>query len=606
MTGAILPAAALLVALGYLPALASPFVEIKLAALVMAGALSAAAWLAAGPARPRLDRGIALGGLALLLTTSLSAAVAGRGPTGAPYALVELIRLDAAAGVALGMALAVAAGSGGRVAEAIHTGAALVALIGLGQHLRLMPLPIPSISVPGATFGNRNIAAEAVAAALPFGLGLLDSEDDGAPGPLRGRLGLALLVIEVLYLAAARTRGAWLGAGAGLVVFAALRVRRLSRRSVVVTALIAASALVAAAVPGRWTARDARDSKRFAPAAQVVRDGLSVSSPVARTRLAIWRRTWAMFREAPLAGVGPGNFAVLFPGHAEPGAAADGVLSPTSAPRRAHDDLLERLAETGLLGAAALLALLGAAARAAVRARRLPGRAGLAAACAGSLAAVAGCGITGFPLAMPATLFLFAVAIGGLAAGEAPDENKKSSTAARGLALATGIALVACAAAWSGRRLAGSYYLARGEAALQAGDREHATRALEALARAARAQPDDFEVALRTAYAASLAGDPARAAAAAQTALATEPFSPNAWEALARARMEAGDARGAATAADRALELLHAYPGALYTRAQAAGRLGDAPGAVAARDALAALAATDEQARWLLARLDAR
>ena len=99
----------------------------------------------------------------------------------------------------------------------------------------------------------------------------------------------------------------------------------------------------------------------------MVRDAVDPSSPVARTRLALWRRTWALYRSHPLAGIGAGNFPVVFPLHAEPNATEDGVLSPTAIPRRAHNDLLERLAETGPFGLAALLALYAALGAAAVR-----------------------------------------------------------------------------------------------------------------------------------------------------------------------------------------------------------------------------------------------
>ncbi|HXJ19715.1 MAG TPA: O-antigen ligase family protein [Polyangia bacterium] len=570
----ILPGAALLVALAYAPSLASPFAEVKLAALVLAGALSAAAWLAGRSARAPLDRGIAAAGLAVLATTALAAVLAAPRDIGAPYAAAELVRLNAAAGVALGTALAVSAGRSGPLLQAIQVGAALVSVIGLGQHLQLLPLPIPSFSVPGSTFGNRNVAAEAVAMALPFGLSMLDPP--GARGRWWARLVPALLGVEMLYLAAARTRGAWLGGAAGLLVFLALRRPRLSRRVVVGGGLVLALALIGAAVPGRWTAHDAGDAKRFASGGQVVREALNTSSPVARTRLGLWRRTWAMYRAHPLAGIGPGNFAVLFPRYAEPGAADDGVLSPGLAPRQAHDDLLERLAETGPLGLAALLALYAAAGAAAVRrARRPPGArdpagAAFAAGCAGAVAAFVGCGLTGFPMAMPATLFLLAVALGGLAAADDLADVSPRARPLRPLGTAgwvLGAALVLAGALWCSRRLAASYFLARGEGALRAGD---ARRALAELDRAGRLAPGDFPAALAAATAASRAGDPANAGARAERALSIEPFSPNAWEALARARLDAGDAAGALAAAERALDLLQAYPAALETRAAAA------------------------------------
>jgi tetratricopeptide (TPR) repeat protein len=84
-----------------------------------------------------------------------------------------------------------------------------------------------------------------------------------------------------------------------------------------------------------------------------------------------------------------------------------------------------------------------------------------------------------------------------------------------------------------------------------------------------------------------------------------EPYSANAWEALARARLAAGDSQGAAAASDRALGILHDYPGALVTRAQAAARLGDAATAEDARARLSALAVTDDDARRLLGILGA-
>jgi tetratricopeptide (TPR) repeat protein len=280
-----------------------------------------------------------------------------------------------------------------------------------------------------------------------------------------------------------------------------------------------------------------------------------------------------MARRAPLVGVGPGNFAVLFPRYAEPDAAADGVLTPVLAPRRVHDDLLERLTETGALGLLALLALYVALARAAVRRARDPGEArGEAAGYAGALAAFVGCGVTGFPLAMPCTVFLFAVAAGGLAAPTEPTELAGRPGAAQRIAtLAVVGALTITASLWSAREIAASYLLGRAERALR--DPAAATRALADLDRAAQLKPGDFDVALRTSFAASLANQPARAAAAAERALAIEPESPNAWEALARARLDGGDPAGAMKAAEQALERLHDYPAALETRAKASGAL---------------------------------
>jgi O-antigen ligase len=630
--GYALAAAAVAIMLGYLPALSSPFVAPKLAVLLVAGACGFLGW-AAGSWRPRpapRERGIIGASAAFGLLIVVSACLAaGRGAPGAPYAAVEIIRIGAMFGVAAGAAFAARADARHtrRLCEAIHASAGLVALIGLCQHLRLSPLPIPAISVPGSTFGNRNVAAEAVAMAIPFGFGLLGfGETTGpAPSPSRRRMIALFVVLEIGYLAVARARGAWLGGALGIAVFLALRPPRLSRATVGALAAVAMLAVAGAAIPGRWTAHDSLDVKRFQPATRVVRDAVDPSSPVARTRLALWRRTVALYRSRPLAGIGVGNFPVLFPLYAEPNATADGVLSPTAVPRRAHNDLLERLAEMGPFGLAVLLALYAALGAAAVRrvrdARRAghPGDGDTAAACAGSLAAFVGCGLTGFPFAMPATVYLFGVALGLLAADAptAPEPGATTATTAvprlraRRLVLfpiAVGLAvsLAAFVTRWSAHHLEASYFIARSDAALRAGTApSDAARALPFLARADRATPGDFQVALRASAAELQAGHAPEASAAAGRALAVEPNSANAWEALARARLATDDPRGAAAAADRALGILHDYPGALATRAQAAGRLGDAATADGARARLSALAITDDDARRLLTALGA-
>ena len=353
----------------------------------------------------------------------------------------------------------------------------------------------------------------------------------------------------------------------------------------------------------------------------MVRDAVDPSSPVARTRLALWRRTWALYRSHPLAGIGAGNFPVLFPLYAEPNATEDGVLSPTTVPRRAHNDLLERLAETGPFGLAALLALyaaLGAAAvrrvRAARRARpprrrrhgrclrRQPGRVR---------------GLRADRISLRHARDRLPVRRRGRTSrdrDDGPGERDGCSASVRAragwcsrpIAIGLALSLAVFVTGWSDRRLQTSYFVARFDAAVRSGDTPaDAQRALAFLARADRATPRDFQVALRASAAELRAGHAPEASAAAGRALDVEPYSANAWEALARARLAAGDPQGAASAADRALGILHDYPGALATRAQAARRLGDGATAESARARLSALAVTDDDARRLLTLLGA-
>ncbi len=182
---------------------------------------------------------------------------------------------------------------------------------------------------------------------------------------------LLVLAVELVYLGATRTRGAWLGAVLGVAVFYALARRMLPGAALGLVLALGVAALAAAVIPGRVTARDVGDAKRFEPGDHVVSEALDPRSPVLRERLGLWRRTVAMWRGHPLLGVGPGNFQVYFPAYAEPGARSDGVMTAKTVPRRAHEDLLERLAETGPLGLAALLAVYAVGFTIAVRRSRL-------------------------------------------------------------------------------------------------------------------------------------------------------------------------------------------------------------------------------------------
>jgi O-antigen ligase len=256
-----------------------------------------------------------------------------------------------------------------RVLETITVAAAVVAAIGLLQHLELAPLSIPVISRPGSTFGNRNLAADVMAMALPLGVGAVAGAQTRAS---RSALFVALS-LELVFLAVTRARGAWIGAACGLGVTLWFVRERLSSAALAVAAGAAAVAVVAASVPGRLSPHDAGDVKRYAGVVALLEGGVDARGTALRTRLGLWRRTIAMLCDHPVLGVGPGNWPVVFPRYAEPGATRDGVLSATRAPRQAHEDLLERAAESGVPGLMAL-GVLAAGAVKGVRLRLRPAR----------------------------------------------------------------------------------------------------------------------------------------------------------------------------------------------------------------------------------------
>ena len=622
--------AAVGIALFYLPNLHSVFLEPKLALLYLAGAVGVGAqlllWADPPPSRVRLSPPMVGAVLALLATTVFAAGLArSRAVSGAPYAGLEILRLLAVVAVALSAAHAAAVPIWRRrLLASIHIAGGLVSLIGFLQHLQILPIHIPTISVPGSTFGNRNVAAEAVAMSIPFGLawlamawprGAAARDDDPArsetqadpPGPI-----LLVLALELVYLGATRTRGAWLGATLGIVVFYALARRALPGAALGVVLALIVAALAAAVIPCRLTPHDAGDAKRFEAGEHVVSEALDPRSRVLRERLGLWRRTLAMYRAHPLFGVGPGNFQVYFPAYAEPGAHADGVMTARIVPRRAHEDLLERLAETGPLGLAALLAVYVVGLRIALRRSRLAGsrqavpgdEATIAAAAAGCLAALFACGLSGFPLAMPATSLLFAIALGFLACeGTMPARAASPSDGRRpprAVAILVSLAIVAVTAIGSARGLVRSYWLARERVALRPATRD-LNAALRALRAAEQASPGTFEVALETAYVLERLHRFGDSLAATDRALAIEPYAIPTWLVRAEVALDSGDPRTALDDADRALQLFHDYPDALVVRALAQSRLGQADAARATHDHLWSLAlAGDAHAQTML------
>ena len=593
-------AAALAVPLFYVPGADSPFADPKLALLLLAGAIGISAALVAGArgAPSSGSRSVRAALVAVVVTTGLAAAVAAfRRPPGAPYALAEIVRWLAIAGVATAAAQATRDPAWRRrLFDTIHVAAGVVSLLGLLQHLQLLPLPLPVISVPGSTFGNRNMAGEAIALSLPFGFATVAQLRHSR---FRSAWAIGSLLAQLLFLAVTRARGAWIGGALGIAVFLLVRRPALTRRTRVLLVPVVALVLVAALLPGRWRPHDANDTKRYESGSRVVLDALDPASPVARTRLGLWRRTLAMYEEHPLAGVGPGNFSVTFPLHAEPGAAADGVMSATMVPRRPHNELLERLAETGPLGLAAFAALfVTAIASATAEARASRGRGAsddsvadvdAAAAAAGGVAACLGCGLTAFPLAMPATALLFGVSLGvidALAPAVATPAPRGWPRAAVLAAAGVGVALVAAGGWLSYGMLASSYWRGQARAALARGGQGHgqgqgqgegqgdrqgdgdpaaALACLERAARAPRLDAARFDIALRASQVALRIDRGAPALEAADRALAIEPYSPHAWAARAAAKLSLGDETQAALDATRAMKLFFDLPSAQTT-----------------------------------------
>src|SRR5262249_28855684 len=127
-----------------------------------------------------------------------------------------------------------------------------------------------------------------------------------------------------------------------------------------------------------------------------------------------------------------------------------------------------------------------------------------------------------------------------------------------------------------------------------------AKAALWALERGQRADPSQFNVALRIVHARLRTGEPDLAATAAGRALRIEPHSPFAHVARARALLEAGKISEALDAVGTTRKLLNQFPAAMRIQIEGARKLGQTELAEASLRDLQALAKRDVQAQKLL------
>lgn len=179
-----------------------------------------------------------------------------------------------------------------------------------------------------ATFFYPNTFGGYLALLLPLLAGaLLDSLREG---PRRYLPAAAALAAAAGAMPLTGSGGAWTALGIGAAAFGALWITRKRGRSLAVGAGVAAAILGAAALAA------------FLPR-------LAEKSPSIRNREAYWTAAVRIFRTAPLLGVGPDNYQDYYP---------EFKPETPQETRKAHNDYLQILAETGLLGILAFLSVL--------------------------------------------------------------------------------------------------------------------------------------------------------------------------------------------------------------------------------------------------------
>jgi tetratricopeptide (TPR) repeat protein/O-antigen ligase len=279
---------------------------------------------------------------------------------------------------------------GSRIVEtALGLSASVTAALGTLQLLLGPRVTFLPPTQGGLVVGDVTTGAMFVAVVLP----LLVSR---ALAPSRGAVFWGVCAgIALGYVTLARSRAAWLGATVGLVVLAALALRRhgspdgapakrrpVSGRSIMVAALLA----VALCLTGTYGSGIKLLSDP--PSMKIV----ELQGP--DLRLATWRATWRMILSHPL-GVGAGSWRRAFPMQAG-SLAPDYPFTSSRVPQSAGNEYLETGSELGVAG---LILLLWLVARLFISGARMaprdnPSRMG-ALACVASAAA---CGLLASPL----------------------------------------------------------------------------------------------------------------------------------------------------------------------------------------------------------------
>jgi len=207
--------------------------------------------------------------------------------------------------------------------------------------------PVSAYIAPFGPYGNYNHFAGMVELLLPLPLAYLLFAKINLEQRLLWLFSVVLMAVALIF---SLSRGGILALGielAALMLFAkwdrlqSVGSGRLpgqaDARSTMGNGLMLGGALAAVVVLALWIGYEPL-SKRFG----TVREGASEYSVVTRTEY--WRGAWQMFLDHPIAGVGLGAFPTAYPSYGHSSAKNERL-------EQAHNDYLQLLADTGLIGA---------------------------------------------------------------------------------------------------------------------------------------------------------------------------------------------------------------------------------------------------------------
>ncbi len=226
---------------------------------------------------------------------------------------------------------------------------------------------------------------------------------------------LAVAALSIFVLAATLSRGAWLGAAAAIVAFAAVWLLGSRQRdtgapatfgrwrigAIVLVALLAFLLPLATPLGRGFVTR--------------IREVADLNAPTTQSRVHLWRAGLDMLSDRPLLGAGTDAFGVLFPRYRT---AEFSRLEWNATTDKAHNEVIQIAATQGFVGIATALLVFFFVARATLRVSRRQGMDDRlsAAVAAASLAAWGVSSATGFSVAATGSL---AAVVAGWAAGRA-------------------------------------------------------------------------------------------------------------------------------------------------------------------------------------------
>jgi O-antigen ligase len=324
----------------------------------------------------------------------------------------------------------------------VGASSALFGIIRQGTQTAEMGFVLPSLP-RGIGYGqiiSRNQFAFMMEMALGLSLGLASARST-RHAPRLFYLALALPACAALILA--NSRGGILTMLCQLLFLSALvapswssrrgarveddeKTRGLRRRAVSLAArVVVAAALVAlVSIAVVWVG-----GERVVSNLGTVGEELAAQNEAAATRwntrrVDIWRATWEMFKDNPIAGVGFGGYWAAIPRYHD--------ASGEYIPQQAHNDYLELLASGGVIGSVIFLCSVFLFLRRAREALR-SGDAFRRAACTGALAGIFGVAVHslfdfGLHMTANAALFVALAAVATAHVSEAPDESTTGVT----------------------------------------------------------------------------------------------------------------------------------------------------------------------------------